>query len=96
MLMQLRLYRQQGQIKGDGLIIDPDRTRHSPELPWQITTGEVDEVDKGTLHFSWKMGDYNVGIGNLKRTKSGLSGSWKTTKKKGTKTLGNLVLTRTR
>ena len=92
MLMQLHLYRQQGQIKGTGLIIDPESSRHSIEVQWQITTGEV---DKETLYFAWQMGNHNVGTGKLKRTKSGLSGLWETTQKGETKKLGNLVLTRT-
>lgn len=92
MLVKLRLYSQEGQLKGDGLLIDPDKSRHSPELSWQITNGKVDNE---TLHFAWQMGSYNVGTGELKHTKSGLSGSWDATQERGTKKLGNLVLTRT-
>lgn len=93
MLLQLRLYRQQGQIKGEGLISDPDITRHSPKLPLQITSHDFDNE---TVYFNWQMGSYDVGNGKLKQTKLGLSGSWEAIQTGGTKQLGDLVLTRTR
>ncbi len=93
MPVQLRLYRREGQIKGTGLIPDPEPTRHSTTaVQWQITNGEI---DNDVLYFAWKMGNQNSGIGELKHTQSGLSGWWKRTQQGVEKKLGNLVLTRT-